>query len=45
MNFTNIAVISVAITLSLYVIFLLLGVGGITKNRKAQGLDEDKKIQ
>tara|TARA_Y100001968_G_C19315624_1_gene696508 strand:+ start:272 stop:397 length:126 start_codon:yes stop_codon:yes gene_type:complete len=41
MNYTNIAVISILITISLYVIFLLLGVGGITKNRKAQGLDEE----
>tara|TARA_Y100001968_G_C19095424_1_gene589877 strand:+ start:128 stop:262 length:135 start_codon:yes stop_codon:yes gene_type:complete len=39
MNYINIALITLIFTLSFYIIFLLLGVGGIAKNRKAQGLD------
>ncbi len=34
------SIITLISTLSLYLIFLLLGVGGIAKNREAQGLDK-----
>ena len=40
-NFTTIAILCVITTLTFYLIFLLLGVGGISKNRKAQGLDKN----
>tara|TARA_Y100001968_G_C19315666_1_gene696527 strand:+ start:842 stop:964 length:123 start_codon:yes stop_codon:yes gene_type:complete len=40
MNLITIAIISIAMTLSLYIAFFVLGIGGIDKNRKAQGLDE-----
>ena len=40
MNLATIAIITVLSTLFLYIIFLLLGVGGIAKNRAAQGLDQ-----
>ena len=40
MNFATIALITVVSAISLYVIFLVLGVGGIAKNRSAQGLDQ-----
>tara|TARA_B100000700_G_C14214270_1_gene476216 strand:+ start:66 stop:203 length:138 start_codon:yes stop_codon:yes gene_type:complete len=40
MNFATILIITFISTLTLYVMFLLLGVGGIAKNRKAQGLDQ-----
>jgi len=40
MNITTIAILSIILTLTLYLFFLVLGVGGIDKNRKAQGLDE-----
>ncbi len=43
MNTASIAVITVVTTLSLYLIFLVLGVGGIANNRAAQGLDQNKK--
>ena len=36
------AIITVILTVSLYIFFLVLGVGGIAKNRKAQGLDQYK---
>tara|TARA_B100000902_G_C26948975_1_gene734814 strand:+ start:527 stop:661 length:135 start_codon:yes stop_codon:yes gene_type:complete len=39
MNFATIALITVISTLCLYMIFLVLGIGGIAKNRTAQGLD------
>ena len=35
-----IAIITIISTLFLYLIFLVLGVGGIAKNRNAQGLDQ-----
>tara|TARA_Y100001968_G_C19404596_1_gene742938 strand:- start:1471 stop:1593 length:123 start_codon:yes stop_codon:yes gene_type:complete len=40
MNFSAIAITSIILTLILYISFLIVGVGGIGKNRKAQGLDE-----
>ena len=40
MNLTSIAIISVFLTITIYIAFLLIGIGGIDKNRKAQGLDE-----
>tara|TARA_Y100001968_G_scaffold153750_1_gene140468 strand:- start:195 stop:320 length:126 start_codon:yes stop_codon:yes gene_type:complete len=40
MNITTIAIISIILTLVLYLSFLVVGIGGIDKNRKAQGLDE-----
>ncbi len=43
MNFATIALITVASTLSLYIAFLVLGVGGIAKNRAAQGLDQNQR--
>tara|TARA_B100000700_G_scaffold134801_1_gene150580 strand:+ start:1302 stop:1436 length:135 start_codon:yes stop_codon:yes gene_type:complete len=43
MNFSNIAIITILITLSLYLMFLLLGVGGIAQNREAQGIDHKSK--
>ena len=42
MNFATIAIITIISTLFLYIIFLVLGVGGIAKNRRAQGLDQSK---
>ena len=42
MNLTTITIITIFLTLFFYVIFLVLGVGGISKNRKAQGLDQSK---
>ena len=43
MNIASVAVITLIATLSLYLIFLVLGVGGIANNRAAQGLDQNKK--
>ena len=43
MNFANIAIITVISTVVFYIIFLVLGVGGIAVNRKAQGLDQKSK--
>ena len=43
MNFATIALIIVLSTVSLYIIFLVLGVGGISKNRVAQGLDQNQR--
>ena len=42
MNFATIAIITIVSTLFFYMIFLVLGVGGIAKNRRAQGLDQTK---
>ena len=44
MNFATIAIITIISTLFFYMIFLVLGVGGIAKNRRAQGLDQSKKV-
>jgi len=43
MNFDTIAIITIIATLMLYMIFLVLGVGGIAKNRRAQGLDNNQR--
>ena len=45
MNYSTITIITIVSGLFLYIIFLVLGVGGIDKNRIAQGLDQkgDKK--
>ena len=40
MNLATISIFIVVSTFSLYLIFLVLGVGGISKNRIAQGLDQ-----
>ena len=42
MNFATIAIITIISTLFFYMIFLVLGVGGIAKNHRAQGLDQSK---
>ena len=42
MNFATIAIIMIISTAFLYLTFLVLGVGGIAKNRRAQGLDQSK---
>tara|TARA_B100000965_G_C19158333_1_gene569175 strand:+ start:144 stop:284 length:141 start_codon:yes stop_codon:yes gene_type:complete len=42
MNPATIAIITFISTLIFYIIFLVLGVGGIGKNRRAQGLDQSK---
>ena len=43
MNAASVAVITVVTTLSVYLIFLVLGLGGIANNRAAQGLDKKSK--
>jgi len=43
MNFATILVITIISALFLYMIFLVLGVGGIAKNRRAQGLDQSNR--
>ena len=43
MNLATIAIITIISTLFLYIIFLLLGIGGIAKNRIAQGLDQNQR--
>tara|TARA_Y100001968_G_scaffold226082_1_gene208868 strand:+ start:1826 stop:1966 length:141 start_codon:yes stop_codon:yes gene_type:complete len=43
MNASTIALLTIVITLSFYLIFLFLGVGGIARNREAQGLDQNQK--
>ena len=43
MNIVSVAVITLVATLSLYLIFLVLGVGGVANNRAAQGLDQNQK--
>ena len=45
MNFAMIAIITIISTVLFYVIFLVLGVGGIVKNRRAQGLDQSKRSE
>ena len=42
MDFGTIAIITFISTVFFYMIFLVLGVGGIAKNRRAQGLDQNK---
>ena len=43
MNFATIAIITIISTAFLYLIFLVLGVGGISKNLRAQGLDQNQR--
>ena len=43
MSYTTIVIITTVATFFLYIIFLVLGVGGIDKNRRAQGLDQSKR--
>ena len=43
MNIASYVIITVILTVSLYILFLVLGVGGIAKNRRAQGLDQSKR--
>ena len=40
MNIATIAILIIISTVSLYTVFLVLGVGGIAKNLKAQGFDQ-----
>tara|TARA_B100000579_G_C22189034_1_gene557646 strand:- start:92 stop:232 length:141 start_codon:yes stop_codon:yes gene_type:complete len=42
MNFATISIITIIFTVFFYIIFLVLGVGGIAINRRAQGLDQSK---
>ncbi len=42
MNFATVAIITIISTLVFYMVFLVLGVGGIAKNRRAQGLYQSK---
>ena len=44
MNVFNTILITIVFAVSLYVAFLVLGVGGINQNRKAQGLDKRSNI-
>ena len=39
----SIAIFIVFLTLFIYVFFFLIGIGGVSKNRKAQGIDQNKK--
>ena len=43
MNFATIVIITFIGSVSFYIIFLVLGVGGIANNRNAQGLDHESK--
>tara|TARA_Y100001968_G_C19006480_1_gene548421 strand:- start:149 stop:289 length:141 start_codon:yes stop_codon:yes gene_type:complete len=43
MNFASITIFIVLISAIFYIIFLVLGVGGIAKNRSAQGLDQNQR--
>ncbi len=43
MNFVTILSITFISTLLFYFAFLVIGLGGITKNREAQGLDQKSK--
>ena len=43
MDFTFIILITFICTVTLYLIFLLIGIGGINKNREAQGLNQKSK--
>ena len=42
MNFATVAIITIISTVFLYMMFLVVGVGGIAKNRKAQGVDQNE---
>tara|TARA_Y100001968_G_scaffold205373_1_gene188604 strand:+ start:394 stop:528 length:135 start_codon:yes stop_codon:yes gene_type:complete len=43
MSFITIALITLIAAVAFYLAFLLFGVGGIDRNRKAQGLDQKTK--
>ena len=43
MNFGSTVIITFSMTICLYIFFFVIGVGGIVKNREAQGLDEKSK--
>ncbi len=43
MNLGTITIFIFLATATFYIIFLLIGVGGIAKNREAQGLDQKTK--
>ena len=43
LNFGTIVVITFSMTICFYLFFFMFGVGGIAKNRDAQGLDEKSK--
>ena len=43
MNFATFTIITIISAVFFYLIFLVLGVGGIAKNRRAQGLDQSKR--
>ncbi len=40
MDFSTIVIITIVSTAFLYLLFLVIGVGGIAQNRKAQGVEE-----
>ena len=42
MKLATIAIIIIVSTFFLYILFLVLGVGGIAKNRRAQGLEQNQ---
>ena len=43
MNVSAITITTITSALFLYMIFLVFGVGGISKNRRAQGLDQNQR--
>jgi len=43
MSYATITTLIFISTASLYLIFLVIGVGGINRNREAQGLDQKSK--
>jgi hypothetical protein len=43
MSYTTIVIITIIATFLIYMTFLVLGVGGIDKTRRAQGLDQSKR--
>ena len=44
MNLASIFILVTIFTVTLYVVFLVLGLGGISKNRRAQGIDQNHRI-
>ena len=42
MNFVTIAIVTFISSIFLYMIFLVLGFGGISQNRRVQGFDQNK---
>jgi len=43
MDFVTVSTITFVFSIIIYFLFLLIGVGGISKNRKAQSLEEQHK--